>query len=152
MKRRLGCTCIQEGANYRPVSLMSFTCKLLEHIVHSNVMAHFERHNILKDNQYGFRKKRSRETQLIVTIQETVSRLTNGDKVDVILIDSKKAFDKVSHSRLLYKTGYYGVRGATHSWIKVTRKQEVVHKGSHSDLADVLSGVRQGIVLGPLLF
>ena len=72
-------------ANYRPVSLTSITCKLLVHIVHSNVMTHFDRHNILKDNQYGFRKKRSCETQLIVTVQEIASRLSKGDQVDVIL-------------------------------------------------------------------
>ena len=98
-------------ANYRPVSLTSITCKLLEHIVHSNVMAHFDRHNILKDNQYGFRRKHPCETQLIVTVQEIASRLSMGDQVDIILLDFEKAFDKVSHSRLLYKMDYYCVRG-----------------------------------------
>jgi len=39
-----------QPANYRPVSLNSITCKLLEHVVHSNVMKHFDKHNILKDN------------------------------------------------------------------------------------------------------
>ena len=59
-----------KAANYRPVSLTSITCKLLEHIIHSNVMAYFDRFSILKDNQPGFRKRRSCEAQLIVTIQE----------------------------------------------------------------------------------
>ena len=50
---------MHKPANNRPMSLTSITYKLLEHIVHSNVMAHIDKYNILKDNQYGFPKKRS---------------------------------------------------------------------------------------------
>lgn len=41
-------------SNYRPVSLTSIACKLQEHVVHSTVMDHFNRHNILCDEQHGF--------------------------------------------------------------------------------------------------
>ena len=67
-----------KAANYRPISLTSITCKLLEHILHSSIMAHFDKHNIIRDNQHGFRKRRSCETQLIVTIQEIASRVAKG--------------------------------------------------------------------------
>ena len=73
-------------ANYKPVSLTSVTCKLLEHIIHSNVMAHFDVHHILKDNQHGFRKRRSCESQLIVTIDTIAKHLAEGDQVDTILL------------------------------------------------------------------
>ena len=56
-----------DSANYRPVSLASIVCKLLEHIVDSRaaVMRHFEDHGILNDNQRGFRRGRSCDTQLL---------------------------------------------------------------------------------------
>ena len=59
-----------QPSNYRPVSFTSFICKLLEYIIHSNIVHHFDQHRVLCDNQHGFRKKRSCETQLLATIQE----------------------------------------------------------------------------------
>ena len=52
------------ACNYRPVSLTCVLCKLLEHIVCSNIMAHLDEYNLLSDRQHAFRKGRSCETQL----------------------------------------------------------------------------------------
>ena len=67
-----------QASNYRPVSLTTITCKLLEHIIHSSIMKHFDKHKILCDNQHGFRKKRSCETQLLSTAQEIASSTAKG--------------------------------------------------------------------------
>ena len=75
--------------------------------------------------------------------------------MDVILLDFAKAFDKVPHQRLLHKLDYYGVRNSTLCWIESFlhhRKQLVLLNGTKSSEADVLYGVPQGTVLGPLLF
>ena len=70
-------------------------------------------------------------------------------------IHFSKAFDKVPHRRLLHKLRYYGIRNNTFLWIQdflSHRTQEVQLEGHKSTTADVLSGVLQGTVLGPLLF
>ena len=119
-------------------------------------MRHFDQQNILTEKQHGFRKRRSTVSQLISTIQGMTSKLISGkDQVDVILLNFAKAFDKVPHQRLLYKLNYYGIRGVTLKWIEAflgCRKQQVLLDGSKSQQADVISGVPQGTVLGPLLF
>ena len=123
--------------------------------MHSNIKQHFDNHNVLCDNQHGFRKRRSCETQLISTIQELSASIAKGKQVDVILLDFAKAFDKVPHERLIHKLDYYGVRGNTLKWIRSflsDRQQEVVLDGATSDTAQVTSGVHQGTVLRPLLF
>ena len=105
-------------ANYRPISLTSIPCKILEHLIYSSVYNHLEVNSILCDAQHGFRKNRSCETQLIITINEIASRLNLGEQVDILSLDYSKAFDRVPHERLFRKLSYYGIRGTYLEWIK----------------------------------
>ena len=73
----------------------------------------------------------------------------------MIILDFSKAFDTVPHNILLNKLDRYGIRNKTHTWISnflKYRKQRVVIGGEHSTWTQVMSGVPQGTVLGPLLF
>lgn len=145
----------QKPSNYRPISLTSVTSKLLEHIVQSHIMGHFETHDILTPQQHGFRAKHSCETQLIQTMHDLTFSLNNSEQTDIIIMDFSKAFDTVPHNRLLLKLKQYGVDGSVNRWISCflkNRKQRVVIGGEMSKWASVDSGVPQGTVLGPLLF
>ena len=89
----------------------------MEHIVHSHVINHLERENILNESQHGFRKHRSCETQLLQTVHNLAKSMNDKEQVDTVLLDFSKAFEKVIHRKLLLKLKHYGVHGNIHDWI-----------------------------------
>ena len=81
------------ACNYRPVSLTCVACKLLEHIVCSNIMAHLDEHKLLSDKQRAFRMWHSCEIQLTTNINDWAKILDNQGQVDTFILDFEKAFD-----------------------------------------------------------
>ena len=85
------------ACNYRPVSLTCVPCKLLEHKVCLNIMAHLDEHRRLSEKQHAFRKRHSCETQLITVIDDWAKILDNQGQVDTFILDPEKAFDTPPH-------------------------------------------------------
>ena len=140
-------------SNYRPISLTCILCKILEHIITSNTVKHFDDNKILYDFQHGFLAKRSCETQPIMLVEELHQNMRAGKQTDVYCLISVKRLI-VNHEKLIYKLHGYGMRGNTLTWIKAFlngRSQTVVLEGDCSEEVPVISGVLQGSVFGPIL-
>ena len=141
--------------NYRPISLLSAFSKIYEKIMYDRIYCFLTQHKVLIENQFGFRRGRSCEDALLTAQNEILNCLTKKQTSLLLLIDFSKAFDMVDHDILLRKLDHYGIRGVAHAWIKSylsSRKQYVALNNKNSKILDVIYGVPQGSVLGPLLF
>ena len=141
--------------NYRPVSLTSAVCKIMETMIRDEIREHMEDQELFSQDQHGFRQGRSCNTQLLEAIHDWTNSIEEGHPVDVIYLDYRKAFDSVPFERLFKKLHAYGVRGKVLLWIRDflrDRSQRVVLADTKSDMATITSGIPQGSVLGPMLF
>ena len=98
-------------SNYRPVSLTSTTCKVMESIIHKHITDYCDKNKILIHEQHGFRSKHSTTSNLLELFNELTSLMAIGHSVDVITVDFAKAFDSISYSKLLYELKMNGICG-----------------------------------------
>lgn len=140
-------------SNYRPISILSTFAKIFESIICPHIQQHLGLY--LNENQHGFVASRSTATNLVSFTESLIQAVDAGKQFDVIYTDFSKAFDKMSHSILIYKLAAYGITGPLSSWFKsylTEREYFVVVNGFRSAAHKITSGAPQGTHLAPILF
>ena len=110
---------INDPVNYRPISLTSTMSKCLETIIRQELFCFLFRNNIITDAQHGFRPTKSTVSQLLECLNSWTTSVDNGKSVDIIYLDFAKAFDSVSHNKLIHKLSSMGISGELLNWIKL---------------------------------
>ncbi len=142
-------------SNYHPISILSVLSKIFEKHVHIHLYQFLTTYNLLHLAQSVFRKLHSCETTLAKLASKFASIMNKGEITGIILLDLCKAFNMVDHKLLLKKLSLYKLSNHALKWFEsylTNRKQVVNVKSAVSESADVVSGVPQGSILGPLLF
>ena len=139
--------------NYRPVSLLPIVSKVYEKVLNQQLNPYFD--NLLSHIQCGFRKGHSPQYALLVLVEKWRKDLDNKKSAGILLTDLSKVFDCIRHDLLIAKCHAYGVDKQSLRYIYdylSGRKQRVRINNECSQWKDVMFGVPQGSILGPLFF
>lgn len=151
-------------SNYRPLSLLPTFSKIFERVMANQLTDFLENNNLLDKEQHGFRAGKSVISAGADFLESIVNSIDDGSKSVGIFMDLSKAFDSVSHKKLLCIMNSLGIKNNALSWFKSylqNRKQfvEITYLNKlnqlinfNSKLKEIKYGVPQGSILGPILF
>ena len=144
-----------DSNNYRPIALTCTMCKLMESVIKEQLLDYLNTNKLISPHQHAFISNHSTATNLLECIHDWTLSLNSHHSTDVIYIDFSRAFDSLVFSKLLHIIKQYGITGKLIAWIAnfiTDRSQCVAISNVFSSVCDVVSGVPQGSVLGPILF
>ena len=142
-----------EKENYRPVSILSSISKIFERLIYEDIDLYMS--DMLSPFLCGFRKGYSTQNCLMVMLENMKTALDNRYLTGALLTDLSKAFDCINHELLIAKLESYGFSHVALTLILSylsNRKQRTKINNSFSNWSEIVTGVPQGSILGPLLF
>ena len=145
----------EELTNYRPISILTCFSKIFEKLIYSRLISFFQKNSVLHDSQHGFRNGMSTTHAVLDVLTSTCDQINNEQYTGLILLDFKKAFDTVCHTKLLHKLEHNGIRWEALKLLLSflsNRQQFVSFQNLSSKTLTNNYGLPQGSNLGPLLF
>ena len=97
--------------NYRPISVIPAISKIIEKVIHNQLSSYLEVNELINKNQFGFRRRRSTELAATLFIDNVKKKVNEGKIVGAVFLDLSKAFDMLSHAKLISKLSSYGLTG-----------------------------------------
>jgi len=141
--------------DYRPIAIQATFSKIFEKCLLKQMNEHLDKHNILSEKQFGFRKGKSTESLLHLMYDRICSNIDSGQLTVIISLDLSKAFDTLDHSKLIEKLHQVGFSKQSMLLILSYLRERFISTLSNNDQSSslkILSGVPQGSILGPVLF
>lgn len=142
-------------SDLRIISILPVMSKIFERILYRQIYEYFAEKKLLPDSQCGFRKGFGTSTALVSVMDDLFTAYDQGLVSVLVLLDFSKAFDTINHKLLCAKFKYFGFNDASVLLISSylsDRFQKTFHNNTFSSNLNILSGVPQGSILGPLFF
>ena len=139
--------------NYRPISILKSVSKLFEKLIQNQLSPFFDEN--LSQYLCGYRKGYTTQYALLKMIESWKKVQDDDGHSAAVLMDLSKAFDTINHDLLVAKLYAYGIRGTSLKLLQnylSNRYQRTKIEGKYSTWEELLTGVPQGSVLGPILF
>ena len=138
-------------SDYRPISLLPLPGKLLEKLLHGQLIKYLEDNKLLNKKQNGFRKDHNTNDTVFKLVYGLTNQINVKNPTSAVFVDFAKAFDTIDHIKMLNKLKLFTVHSTLIKWMKsylISRKQRVMVNNKYSDCETVEYGVPQGSILG----
>ena len=142
------------AGNWRPISQTIIFAKILEKIIHHQLLTYLVRNNIISSNQFGFLPGKSTQDAVFNTLRHVYSGLNNNKLTGMLFLDVAKAFNCIDHVILYEKLKDVGASDRVITWFRsyLSRSQIMKYGEVTSNEMSTTAGIAQGTVLGPLIF